>query len=109
MSAKQVEVEMTKWTSEVASIIPDINIFVFAQNSDIASEKNTYSDDRFSLLKDAGFQIYLSFSESGRTWSSITDNYIRQGRIMLTPANISGHSNWFADFFATTQILDSNR
>lgn len=109
MSAKQVEVEMEKWTSEVASIIPGINIFVFAKNSDIASENSSYNDDRFSLLSNAGFQIYLGFSESGRTWSSITDEYIRQGRILLSPANISSHSDWFADFFETTQILDSNR
>lgn len=109
MSAKQVDVDIEKWSSEVATIIPNVNIFVFAKNSDIASENTSYNDERFSLLRNAGFQIYLSFSETGRTWSSITDNYIRQGRIMLTPANISGHSNWFADFFATTQILDSNR
>ena len=109
MSATQIGVEMTKWNDEVASIIPHINIFVFAKNSDITSESLPYSDDRFSLLSNAGFQIYLGFSESGRTWSSITENYIRQGRIMLSPDNISSHSDWFTDFFGTTQILDSNR
>ena len=109
MSAMQVAVELEKWTNEVASIIPDINIFVFAKNSDIASENNPYTDDRFSLLSNTGFQIYLGFSESGKTWSTITDEYIRQGRILLSPANISSHSDWFADFFETSQILDSNR
>ncbi len=109
MSVTQIEADMSGWTTEVISILPEVTIFAFAQNSDVGPEDAYYNDQRYSLLNDAGFNIFLGFSATGKTWSVISDSYVRQGRILLSPTAIAHHSSWFNNIFDAQQILDPNR
>ena len=107
-TTKQVEADLSGWTNEVTRILPDVKIFAYAQNSDIASEGSFYNDQRFTILSDAGFSIFLGFSNSGKSWSVITDSYVRHGRITLSPSAIKYHSEWFGGLLDDS-LLDPSR
>lgn len=105
----QLEADLNCWITEVAPILENISIFAYAQNSDIADENTLYNDERFTPLTNAGFRIFLGFSASGNTWSVMSDSYVRQGRILLSPTNIHYHADWFGGLLDASQILDSAR
>lgn len=109
LSVTDMETDLRGWVNEVPAILPDINIFVFAQNSDIAKEDGFYNDRRFTLLNDAGFEIFLGFCSSDTPWAVVTDYYVRQGRILLTPQNIMHHPERFGGILSSEEILDANR
>lgn len=105
---KELEADLSGWTSEVIRILPNVKIFAFAQNSDIAGEDSFYNDQRFTVLSNAGFSIFLGFSNNGKSWSVITDTYVRQGRITLSPSAIYHHADWFGGVLDSS-LLDSGR
>lgn len=109
MTVKQIEADMSGWTTEVISILPEVTIFAYAQNSDVGPENSYYNDQRYALLNDAGFRIFLGFSATGNTWSVISDSYVRQGRVLLSPNTIAHHASWFGNIFDAGHILDPNR
>lgn len=104
----ELEADLSGWIAEVTQILPNVNIFVYAQNSDIAKEGAFYNDQRFTALSNAGFSMFLGFASTGDTWSVVTDSYVRHGRILLTPQNIKYHPDWFGGAFDAT-VLDPNR
>lgn len=107
-TAKEVEADLSGWTSEVTRILPDVKIFAYAQNSDIASEGSFYNDQRFTILSNAGFEVFLGFSNNGKPWTVITDSYVRQGRTTLSPSAIKYHADWFGGLLDDS-VLDPNR
>lgn len=104
----EVEADLSGWISEVSHILPNVNIFVYAQNSDIAKAGAFYNDQRFTALSNAGFSMFLGFATDGDAWNVVTDSYIRQSRLLLTPQNIKYHSAWFDDVIDAS-VLDPNR
>ena len=107
-SATQIKGELNKWNDEVATILGQFDIFTFAQNSDISTEV-TYSGDKFNTLYDSGFRFYIGFCEDGTPWTTITDNYVRQGRIMVTGSNLAHKADWFTNMFDASSVLESTR
>ena len=107
-SATQIKGELSKWNDEVVSILGQFDIFTFAQNSDISTEV-TYTGDKFDALYSNGFRFYIGFCEDGTPWTTITDSYVRQGRIMVTGSNLAHKADWFTNMFDASSVLDSNR
>ena len=105
---KEVEADLSGWINEVTRILPDVKIFAYAQNSDIAAEGAFYNDQRFAALSKAGFSIFLGFCNNGTPWSVVTDSYVRQGRIALAPYAIKYHADWFGGALDES-VLDTNR
>lgn len=105
----QMEADLRSWVTEVESILPDVKIFAFAQNKDIAAEGTQYTDAKYNMLANAGFKIFLGYCATEKTWTVITDQYVRQGRILLTPQAIAHHPERFNNLLDATQILDSSR
>ena len=108
-TTEQLTADLNGWITEGASILDNITIFAYAQNSDIAQENTLYNDERLTPLTDAGFRIFLGFSAGGNTWSVMSDSYVRQGRILLSPTNIKYHGEWFGGIFNPDTILDASR
>ena len=108
-TTEQLTADLNGWITEGASILDNITIFAYAQNSDIAQENTLYNDERLTPLTDAGFRIFLGFSAGGNTWSVMSDSYVRQGRILLSPTNIKYHGEWFGGIFSPDTILDASR
>ena len=60
-------------------------------------------------LQNLGFRYYLGFCDDGKPWCSITAQYVRQGRILVTGSNMAYHADWFTNLFDPSSILDSTR
>ena len=95
---------MNDWTSEVTPILGDIDIMVFAQNSDIKSSI-LYTGSKYEYLKSIGFNYFLGFCTDGDAFTFIADEYVRQGRLMVTGTNIKSHESWFKGIFETEDLL----
>lgn len=107
-SFTSVKRDITSWTKEVEPILGKMDILVFAQLSDLTNEP-VYSGEKFRLLQDLGFKYYFGFCNDEKPWATVTDSYVRQGRIMVTGANLAYNSSWFADLFDATSVLDPSR
>ena len=107
-SVDEIKEDLNLWNSEVVPILGEIDLLVYAQRSDIAG-KDSYLDERYQVLRDQGFRFYLGFCEDGAPWASVTNNYIRQGRIMVAGATLQHHSNWFSGILDPYTILDPVR
>ena len=105
----QVQADLNKWLAEVPEFLGQVDIMVFAQNSDISSNKNAYSGEKYELLKSAGFTKFLGFSTDGAPWATLSAGQARLGRIMLTGKNLSSNAAWFAEMFDAATVLDPAR
>ena len=104
----QVQTDLMGWTTEVTPILSEVDILVYAQNSDISTEQ-LYSGDKFNMLQNAGFRYYLGFCTDGQSWATVTDSYVRIGRLMVTGSNLAHHADWFENLFDPTTVLDPSR
>ena len=107
-SVTQIKGEMNKWNEEVVTILGQFNIFTFAQNNDITTDP-LYSGAKYDTLYENGFRYYIGFSTDGKSWTTITDTYVRQGRIMVTGSNLAHKSEWFISMFDAESVLNADR
>lgn len=108
-TATQIKADINGWVNEVVPILGDIDIFVFAQNGDIAKAETPYSGDKYNALKDAGFGIFYGFTKDGAQWFMDSTDYIRHSRLTLSPNTIKHYSVWFEGIMKTDGILDPSR
>ncbi len=108
-TAAQIEAELNKWSAEVTPLLGDVDIFVFARNSDIADSSTAYSGEKFQALRSFGFQYYLGFCTDGARWFNSQADYIRMGRILVGGTNMKYHSEWFEGIFDPASVLDDSR
>ena len=107
-SITQIERDLKRWNEEVVPILGQIDIMVYAQGSDIAGGK-TYSGDKYELLKKSGFTHFIGFCDENNGMFHADIGYVRQGRILVTGANLAHNSDWFMGMFYASNILDPNR
>ncbi len=103
-----IKADIGKWNKDVVPILGQMDILVYAQKSDITTEKD-YSGDKFTALQEAGFRYYMGFCTDGKPWAIVNEQYVRQGRILVTAENLSQHADWFTTLFDASAILDSSR
>ena len=108
-SLNTVKNDLKSWTDEVVPILGNIDILVYAQLNDIATPDKTYSGEKFDTLHNLGFRYYLGFCENGTPFATLTENYIRQGRILVTGSNLAHNSDWFNNLFDPSSVLDASR
>ena len=99
---------MSKWNDEVVPILGELDVIVFAQNSDINSGM-LYSGEKYEYLKSIGFNYFLGFCSEGSPFTFIAEEYVRQGRLMVTGENLIHHSDWYDAIFDTEGLLDETR
>lgn len=107
-SVSQIESDLNRWNNEVVPILGQIDILVYAQGSDIAGGK-TYSGEKYDLLKKAGFNHFIGFCDGNSGMFYADTGYVRQGRILVTGANLAHNSDWFMGMFYASNILDPAR
>ena len=108
-SASKIKKDLTQWANDIKPILGDINILVYARNSDIATAGTDYSGEKFKVLQDFGFTRYLGFCANGNSWFLAKETYIRQGRILITGNNLNSRSAWFTGIFDPDYVLDEAR
>ena len=104
-----INADMSGWITEVAPILGEVDIFVYAKNSDINIPSAIYSGEKFNKLSSMGFKYFIGFCEAGTPWHIVTDSYVRQGRIMVTGHNLLANPEWFNGMFDAPSIVDPNR
>ena len=107
-SVTQIQNDLNGWVNEVVPILGNIDILAYAQLTDITKE-TVYSGEKYDTLRNLGFRYYLGFCEDGNPWASITNEYVRQGRILVTGSALAHNANWFASMFDAASVLDSTR
>ncbi len=108
MSVTQIQSDLSGWKSEVTPILGDIDMMVFAQLSDI-STNIVYTNEKYTQLKASGFDYYLGFCENGKPFTFVTEDYVRQYRLMVTGSNMTSHPEWFNEMFDSTGIINISR
>ncbi len=104
----QIDQDLTKWDNEVVSILGEVDILVYAQGDDIVSGK-VYSGEKYQALKNHGFNYFIGFCSGSEGWFYTDTGYARQGRILVSGANLVNHSDWFMGMFYASNVLDSAR
>ena len=107
-SLSQIQSDISDWNEEVEPILGDLEIMVFAQNSDIKTSV-LYSGSKFEYLKAQGFNYFLGFCNEGDPFTFIAEDYVRQGRLLVTGDNLKSNAKWFKTIFETDGILDESR
>lgn len=108
ISAGEIRTDLSGWISEVEPIIGKLDVLVFARDSDI-SENTTYSGEKYEILANAGFRYYISGNIVSAPWASITNDYVRIGRLTVCGMNMAHNASWFNGIFDAAAILDPNR
>lgn len=103
-----IQADMNQWMDEVFPILGHVDIMVLAQGSDI-SDGVLYSGEKFDYLKSLGFNYFIGYCDDGRPFTFIAENYVRQGRLLVSQSNIQSNSHWFSSIFDTEKLLDTTR
>lgn len=108
-SATEIQADQKYWTDEVTPIVGDVDILVFAQNSEIGDTNSGYSGQKFNALSALGYKYYLGASTDGTTWASVESGYFRQHRVMVTGSALKSTPQIYASYFDAASVLDPAR
>lgn len=109
LTEDQIQADIERWNIEVAPILGQTDILVFAQNSDIAPAGEAYAGRKYEILKENGFTKFLGFCNGSESWTYAEADYMRIGRLLLTGSNLRHHALWFEAYLDPEAILDPNR
>lgn len=104
--AAAIQDDLKKWENEITPWIGQLDILVFARDTDI-SDTAEYSGAKFNVLYNAGFRYFMATGQS--PWNQVTDLYVRHNRINVSGTNLLNNAGWFAGMFDATAVLDSAR
>lgn len=107
-SVNEIQADLSNWNAEVVPLLGGMDILVYAQKSDIAPGPG-YSGEKFTLLKDSGFNYFMGFCSDSEPWVEIGDNYVRQGRILVSGDALESSPSWFEGLFDAATVLDQAR
>ena len=104
----EIQADQQMWADEVVSLLGSFDIMVFAQNSDINAGM-LYTGEKYEYLKSIGYDYFLGFATEGDSFTFIDDEYVRQGRILVTGNNLENNTSLFNGIFDTEDLLDPAR
>lgn len=102
---ESIETDLARWKTEVEPLLGKVDMLVYAKESDI----NDYTGDRYQMLKNAGFKYFMSFSFDGKTYTQFTDEYVRQGRILITGNRLENKGDLYKGLFDALAVQDPSR
>lgn len=103
-----IQTDMNLWMNEVFPILGSVDTMVFSLGSDI-SDGVLYSGEKYEYLKSLGFNYFIGFCNDGDPFTFIAEDYVRQGRLLVTGYNTTTNSDWFSGIFDTEDLLDEAR
>ena len=106
--AASVKADLEKWNEEVSPVLTDVDILVYAMDSDIAASGESYSGDKFTTLAEHGFRYFVGYHNSGKAWQVMDDTYLRCGQLPVTADTIRNNAAWFEGMFDSS-VLESGR
>jgi hypothetical protein len=107
MSAEDIQSDIKKWADRVTPWLGDVDILVFARESDISDETPYTGNSKFNVLYNAGYRFFLGVSSA--PWNQVADRYVRHNRLMVTGGYLQSKPGQYAELFDASSILDSAR
>ncbi len=108
-SAEEVRADAEKWQAEVAPILGETDILIYAHGNDIAGiEKYTAENEKFNILKGMGFRYFCNV-DSNTYWVQLGDDYMRQGRRNLDGYRMYYNPEKLSDLFTVSEVWDAAR
>ena len=104
-SAQEVEADILSWQMEIAPVVGETDILVFAQDSDIGTSYE--NNEKFDILYENGYRFFLGSTPF--LSSEVTELYVRHNRLMVTGSTLFHHPETFSQIFSTTDLLDLRR
>lgn len=99
-----------RWLNNVATIVGDTDVLIFAFGADIGDWQPYTSDNEyFTYLKSQGFSIFCNVDGSQEYWVQFGENYMRQGRRNLDGYRMYYNPDMLSDLFDVSQAWDSSR
>lgn len=95
LSVNQINQDLQSWITQIAPVIGNVNVFVFAQSSDI-----DYTGPAFQPIYDAGFRYFVSNGTA--TAAQVNNSYVYQKRLMVTGNTMQ----WNPQMFTKNNIFD---
>ena len=99
-SVAQISADLQSWTTQITSVIGNVDTFVFAKTSNISD----YNGPAFSTMYQSGFRYFISNGESPMT--QVNPTYVRQNRLMVTGETMQHYSSRFTGLFDCAAILE---
>lgn len=98
-----------RWLNNVATVVGDTDVLIFAFGADIGDWQPYSSDNSFfTYFKQNGFNIFCNV-DSSQYWVQFGDNYMRQGRRNLDGYRMYYNPDMVSDLFDVEQAWDSSR
>lgn len=101
--ASKLKNDLTSWANEIAPVLGNVDVLVFAQTSDLEA----YTGSKYNVLYSSGFRYFIN--NASAPWSEIGNGYVRQSRLMVTGSNMYYYSHYFSDYFNAVAVLNSSR
>ena len=96
LSVQQISADLQLWTQKITPVIGDVDVLVFAKNSNITD----YNGQAFKAIYSAGFRYFVA--HGSEPYAEVNTSFVRQNRLMVTGENMA----WYSDYFTKDSIFD---
>lgn len=107
LTPTQVKDDIQKWLTNIATVIGNLDILVYARDVDIAGSESYSGNSKFNVLYNAGFRYFLGAGKT--TWNQVDNQYVRHNRLSVTGNNLLNNSQLYAELFDASEVKDSAR
>jgi hypothetical protein len=113
-SVATLQKDNEKWQRNVASIVGETNVIIFAHGQDLGKWGDyAETNEKFQYFKSQGFNVFCNVDGSKEYLVWFGDDYLRQGRRNLDGIrfyyNLIGKQNNLSDLFDVNEIVDPLR
>ena len=106
ISATDIKADLDLWAAEVTPVIGEVDTIVYARGSDITTGSN-YTGNKYNVLKAAGFRYFVGAADVA--WGEVTNDHVRQTRLMVTGTMLQNAGSTFASFFDAKTVISAER
>lgn len=98
-----------RWLNNVAAVVGDTDVLIFAFGADIGDWQPYTSDNQFfQYFKSQGFNIFCNV-DSSQYWVQFGETFMRQGRRNLDGYRMYYNPEMLSDLFDVNQAWDDSR
>ena len=106
----EVKRDTERWQNNVAPIVGDTDVLIFAFGADIGDwHPYTHDNPYFDYYKSQGFNIFCNVDGSVKSWVQFGSDYMRQARRNLDGYRMYYNPDLLSDLFDVKSAWDSNR
>lgn len=107
ITAKLLQRDVKRWAKEVEPLIGPTDIYIFPFGVDIETTLGLYKSEKYKILKDNGFDIFLGVYKD--PWMQIWNNYVRMTRRPIDGQALLQFPKRLKDLFNVKNIIDPDR